>query len=454
MLVLLFYCLSCWYLVTKIRGGSPSDGWLGTSDVGDALIGSSFRMSLPEFVPATQSELARWMAENSAGPKQKLLAVGGRTALHFGFPAACDYQIDLCELTRVIDYPARDMTITVEAGMRIDELQRWLATERQQLPIDIAQPGRATIGGAIACNTSGPRRFGSGTLRDYLIGCSAIDAQGQLFKSGGRVVKNVAGYDLCKLLIGSRGTLAVITQVTLKLKPVPEAQGWWWLTFDTFSEMENVLERLLTSNARPAALEMLDVPAAKLVVTESRLPLPTDSAALAILVEGTAREVAWQLETLRKEVVPFGVQQIEQLLDQEARTLTAALTEFQVPTDEPLTFQANLRPSRCWEFAELANRLDVAVLCHAGNGVIIGQLPEAAASRTQALALLQPLQHFAQTQAGNLQILHCDPEWQADLPMCGEPEPAWPHMQQLKRQLDPHGLLSPGRFIDRMPMSV
>lgn len=394
------------------------------------------------------------MAENATGPRQRLLPVGGRTALHFGFSAACDCQLDLHELTRVIDYPARDMTITVEAGMKVDELQRLLAVERQQLPIDIAQPIRATIGGAMACNTSGPRRFGSGTLRDYLIGCTAIDAQGQLFKSGGRVVKNVAGYDLCKLLIGSRGTLAVITQVTLKVKPLPEAAGWWWLTFDTFAEMENVLERLLNSEARPAALEMLDIPAAKLVVTESRLPLPTDGPVLAILVEGTAREVTWQLETLRKEIVPFGVQQIEQLLDHEARTLTAALTEFQVPTDEPLTFQANLRPSRCWEFAELANRLDVAVQCHAGNGVILGQLPEAAASREQALQLLKPLQQFAHTHAGNLQILHCDPEWQNDLPMCGEPESAWPQMQQLKRQLDPQGLLSPGRFIDRMPMSV
>lgn len=411
-------------------------------------------MSVAEFVPATQTELARWMAENAAAARQKLLPVGGRTSLHFGFSAESDCQIDSRELTRVVDYPARDLTITVEAGMRIEELQRLLVAERQQLPVDIAQPVRATIGGAIACNASGPRRHGSGTLRDYLIGCSAIDAQGSLFKSGGRVVKNVAGYDLCKLLIGSRGTLAVITQVTLKVKPLPEAAGWWWLTFDTFAEMENVLERLLTSAARPMALEMLDVPAAKLVATESRLPLPTDCPVLAILVEGTSREVAWQLDVLRKETVPFGVQQIEQLLDQDARTLTAALTEFQVPTDEPLTFQANLRPSRCWEFAELANRLDVAVQCHAGNGVIIGQFPEAAASRDQALTLLQPLQQFASAHTGNLQILHCDPEWQDDLPMCGQPEPAWGIMQQLKRQLDPQGLLSPGRFIDRVPISA
>jgi glycolate oxidase FAD binding subunit len=212
--------------------------------------------------------------------------------------------------------------------------------------------------------------------------------------------------------------------------------------------MENVLERLLTSDARPVALEMLDVPAARLIAAESRLPLPAETAVLAVHVEGSAREVAWQLERLRAEVVPFGVQALEQITGADAATLTATLTEFPVPTDEPLTFQANLRPSRCWQFAELATRADIAVNCHAGNGVIVGQLPEAVATIEQARERLAPLQQLARDDGGNLLILHCDREWQSQLPMCGFPEPAWPLMQQLKRQLDPHGILNPGRFVD------
>uniref|UniRef100_A0A7C2JZW0 FAD-binding oxidoreductase n=1 Tax=Schlesneria paludicola TaxID=360056 RepID=A0A7C2JZW0_9PLAN len=402
-----------------------------------------------EFTPATQTELARFVAENAAGAKQRLCPAGGRTALRFGFAGRCDVLVDTRELKRVVDYPARDMTITVEAGLPVAELQQLLATENQQLPIDVPQAGRATIGGAIACNVSGPRRFGYGTFRDYVIGISAVDAQGRLFQGGGRVVKNVAGYDVCKLLVGSRGTLAAITQVTLKLKPRPQTSGWWWLTFDTFPEMENVLQRLLTSAARPTALEMLDVPAAKLVVTESRLPLPAALPVLAIQVDGTDQEVAWQLDELRKEVVPFGVQQLERLAGEEAEKLTTALTEFPIPTDEPLTFQANVRPSRCWEFAELATKCDVAVQCHAGNGVIIGQFPEQVATLEQARGLLDQLRHLARRDRGNLIVLHCDPEWQAALPMCGDPEPAWPLMVQLKRQLDPDGLWNPDRFIDR-----
>lgn len=399
-----------------------------------------------DFVPATAAELQRFVAENGTGPRERLCPVGGRTALHYGTGHPQCRRVDLRDLSKVIDYPARDMTVTVEAGIRVAALQQLLATERQQLPIDIAQSERATLGGALATNTNGPRRFGAGTFRDYVIGITAVTGDGTLFHGGGRVVKNVAGYDVCKLLVGSRGSLAIVTQVTLKLRPLPEAMAWWWFAFDAFSEVENVLERLLTSATRPSAIELLNPSAAKLISNAARLSLPSSGPVLAIAVEGTAREVDWQLETLRKEVVPFGVQQLETLRDVAASALLNTLTEFPVCADDPLTFQANLRPSRCVAFAEEAARLGVAVQCHAGNGMVIGQLPEETATLSQATGLLSPLRQRAQDADGNLQILHCDEEWKAGLPMCGDVEPAWPLMARVKQQLDPQGLLNPLPF--------
>src|SRR5207245_10601857 len=114
------------------------------------------------------------------------------------------------------------MTITGQAAITHDELQTVRAGENQRLPVDAPHPHQATRGGAIATNASGPRRYGFGTFRDYVIGISVVNDEGQEVKAGGRVVKNVAGYDLCKLYIGSLGTLGVISQVTLKLKPRPE----------------------------------------------------------------------------------------------------------------------------------------------------------------------------------------------------------------------------------------
>jgi glycolate oxidase FAD binding subunit len=412
------------------------------------------REAIAEFVPATPSELARYLAENAAEPRRRLCPVGGRTSLRFGHAAPePEVFVDLRELRQVVDYPARDMTVTVEAGLRIAELQRVLAAEGQRLPIDVPQAERATVGGAIACDVSGPRRFGCGTLRDYVIGLSAIDAGGRLFKAGGRVVKNVAGYDLCKLLVGSRGTLAVVSQVTFKLRPVPEATGCYWFQFDLYGEVENVLLRLLTSSTRPVAIEVLNQPAAELVVHDARLSLPCHGVVLCVAVEGGQREVAWQLDALRHEVVPFGVQQLERLEGASAVHLLQAFTEFEVCADDPLAFKANLRPSRCLEFAERAAGLGVAALCHAGNGVVIGQLPEETATVQKAALLLDPLRELARSGDGNLVILHCDAEWQPHLPLCGAPEPAWPQMAALKQQLDPYGLLNPGRFVDGAMMA-
>ena len=402
-----------------------------------------------DFTPTTQSELARFVAENSVGDKRTLSPVGGRTALHYGFKVdESQTVIAMSGLARVVDYPARDMTITVEAGMRMEELQATLASERQRLPIDIAQAGRATLGGALATNTNGPRRFGHGTFRDYVIGISAVDAHGRAFKAGGRVVKNVAGYDICKLLVGSRGTLAIVTQVTLKLRPLTETSALLWLTFSKFDDIERCLERLLTSDARPVAVEVLNPAAAKLIAASSRCALPVDAPVLCLGVEGSAREIDWQVETLRREVAPFGVSSSDVVSEPGAAAMWQALTEFQTCADDPLTFQANLRPSQCVAFIERATKLGVAVQAHAANGLVIGQLPESVATVNETTTILNELRQAARSGGGNLHVLHCDPEWQPLLPMCGEPEPSWPLMRQLKQNLDPLGLLNPGLFVD------
>lgn len=405
-----------------------------------------------EFVPATQAELARFMAENAVQARKTLRPVGGRTALTYPV-APSDVVISLSDLKRIVDYPARDMTITVEAGIRIDELQTQLAAAGQRLPIDIAQASRATLGGAIATNTSGPRRFGHGTFRDYVIGISAVDSMGDLFKAGGRVVKNVAGYDICKVMIGSRGTLGVITQATLKLRPLAETSAFLWLNLPTLDQIEPALERLQLSQARPVAVEVLNPSAAKLVATAARSQSHPNSSVLCIGLEGTRREVDWQVDTLMQELSTCAIQSHERIAEPDAARLWSALTEFPVCADDPLTFQANLLPSQCIEFANRATQQGVAVQVHAGNGIIIGQLPEEAATIERATSILRDLRRHAKSARGNLQILHCDPEWTGQVPMNGDPEPGASLMKRLKQQLDPQNLLNPGQFVDVGPVS-
>ena len=385
--------------------------------------------------------------ENASGERRALVPVGGRTALQFGYSATDPVTIIATGgLSRVVDYPARDMTVTVEAGLRVEELQKLLKREGQRLPIDVAQAHRATLGGAIATNTSGPARFSHGTLRDFVIGISAVDGTGRQFSAGGRVVKNVAGYDLCKLLIGSLGTLAIITQVTLKLRPLAEALRIECLTFDTLHQVDDVLTRLLASQTRPLAIEVLNPMAAWQVRTESQQDLPTDRFVLCVAFEGSENEINWQSDTLRSEVARFEPGESCGLEGEAARKLWKALVEYQAASDDPLTFHASLPPSKTIEFISAATEAGIALQSHAGNGLVIGHLADDCASPEQAAAILTPLRTAAQQQGGALVIQNCDPDWKRMLPVFGTlPDPAG-LMSAMKQALDPHGLLNPGRL--------
>ena len=385
--------------------------------------------SLTVFQPNTQNELAQFVGENASISRRTLQPIGGGTASS-ETTADSVVRVYLDKLNRVIDFPARDMTITVEAGIRMAELARILKAENQRLPIDVPQAEQATLGGVIATNWSGSRRFGCGTMRDYVIGISAIDVSGREFKAGGRVVKNVAGYDLCKLLVGSRGTLAIITQVTLKLRPVLETSALVRLTFDSLSQIDAVLNRLLTSATRPMVLDVL-----------SGTGHPPK---LVVGYEGAAREVGWQVETLLKECQPFEPRAAESLVGAEAEDLWNTLRDFPIETSSVATLKAGLPPSRTCELLRLANEAGIATQAHAGNGIVIGHLPNRVKTSDQAAVLLGPLSEFVRSRGGTLSMSRAPSDWPR-LDVAAESlagSLAWG--QRLKRQLDPHNLLNPG----------
>ena len=178
-----------------------------------------------------------------------------------------------------------DMTVTVEATATLAELQAALAKARQWLPLDPPNP-YATIAEILNANESGPRRFGYGTVRDYVIGLKVRLADGRIVKSGGQVVKNVAGYDLQKLFIGSRGTLATPVEVTFKLRPFPERESFVQQLFDTLDAAGAVIESVIDSELTPAVFD-LHRAAGK-------------NFALVLGFDGTNEDVDWQLALATK----------------------------------------------------------------------------------------------------------------------------------------------------------
>jgi len=171
-------------------------------------------------------------------------------------------RVDLSGVSRVVEHAPEDLTVTVETGIALMALQAELGKCGQWLPVDPPRPERLTIRELLEENASGPRRFGSGTIRDYLIGVKIALADGRIIKSGGKVVKNVAGYDLAKLFIGSRGTLGVMAEATFKLRPLPEAEAFIQARCDSLDKAARLIGLALESELAPVVLDLhnLSVP--------------------------------------------------------------------------------------------------------------------------------------------------------------------------------------------------
>lgn len=201
--------------------------------------------------------------------------------------------VDLSGLAALREHTPEDMTVTVEGGMNLAELQAQLATRGQWLPIDPPHADRVTIRQLLADNLSGPRRCGFGTIREHLIGLEAVLADGRVIHSGGKVVKNVAGYDLLKLFVGARDSLGIITAATFRLRPLPTVEEFASVSFGTLTEALGLVEAVLGSALTPVALDL------------DNLQLATQQPfqfTVFIAFAGSAEEVAWQ----RAEAVKLG----------------------------------------------------------------------------------------------------------------------------------------------------
>lgn len=372
---------------------------------------------LPVERPATVADLCA-LVRHTRAAKRALYPVGGRTTLDFGLsPSKPGVACDTTALSAILDYPARDMTVTVQAGITIEALQAELAKEGQWLPIDVPSPKRATLGGALAVNASGPRRYGYGTLRDYVIGISFVTDDGTEVKAGGRVVKNVAGYDLMKLQIGALGTLGVVTQLTLKVKPRPEASAAVRFTCES-ALLAGVLDLLAATKTRPIAVELLN-PAARRA-EGGNSPGSDGDWTILVAFEEKAAAVRWQVSTLLDELKSAPVRDAMELPD---TGFIDANTALQLRPESRFIGKWSVLPSK---LAETVAKLPNTIHAHALNGIVWihadDSLPEGVVVR------------------------RCPPERKKSLSVWGAASSDWELMRHVKKTLDPDNVFNPGRL--------
>jgi glycolate oxidase FAD binding subunit len=406
--------------------------------LGDGV--SALAVERPETIDQLKDVVARRAAEGTA-----IYPQGGRTALDYGgIPDRPGVAIETTALGRVIDYPAADMTITVEAGITLGALRATLAEQKQRLAIDAPHPERATLGGIFACNASASRRYGLGRPRDAVIGVGFVDGAGNLVKGGGRVVKNVAGYDLPKLLTGSLGTLGIICHMTLKVRPAPEATAIVWAGYDRPEGVAEALDRLNTSATRPVAIDLLNRPAAAHL--GATIGLPEANGVLVVGFEEAGEAVAWQVQAIRAELKGAALGVVE---GSGALPLWSALTEFQAAELGPISFEATLRPSAVARYVAAIDPGRWAIQAHAGNGIVrghaLGEWTEA-----EADSAIGRLRASAVAEGGALTLPRCPTAWKPRLRVWGDSRPDWDLARRVKQALDPKGLMNPGRFVVTM----
>jgi len=342
--------------------------------------------------------------------------------------------LSLERMERIVDYSPPDLTATVDAGLTLDELNRVTAGERQWLPLDPPGLNSSSLGAIAACNSSGALRLGFGTPRDYVIGMQLVHADGTTSKSGGRVAKNVAGYDMNKLYVGSFGTLAIITQLTLKLRPLPDYSSSLLITARHRDLLHQLARRVLTSELQPSSVVLirrLSVPA----LTN----LPDDS--LLIRFIDNQRAVEHQVEWVKRaidsgytmsvldrhlassvwtEVADFDSSSIRVKL---SVPLSAAAVEFET------AFAAH---PECVAAADIGTGIMRLAFDSSADGVV-GSIKRLRASVVAA--------------KGSLVIEKAPAQARREADAWGDVGSTAALMRSIKDRFDPQSLLNPGRFV-------
>ena len=377
--------------------------------------------------PATPDELAAalaWATEE----RLRVLVTGGRTKLSWGGASGpIDLLLSTSRLARVVEHRHGDLTATVEAGATLSAVNAALAAHGQRLPWDPPWADRATIGGIVATNDSGPRRHGHGAPRDSIIGVTVARADGRLARAGGIVVKNVAGYDLSRLLTGSFGCLGAILTATFKLAPAPPASRTLEVGVDSLEAAAPIAVDLAAAPLTPTAIEVASPPVRLLVRFES----------VDVSVAQQAEEAGALVGTRGATAVHAGADE-RSVWEGHAAHWSAGGTLVKLAT-----VPAELFPTLVWLRGRAADAgVALAAAGRAGLGVVDlrldGPLDAQAAVVTELRARLP-------VGRGSAVIRRGGPELRQQVGAWGPIGDALPVMQAVKRQFDAAGMLNPGR---------
>jgi glycolate oxidase FAD binding subunit len=390
------------------------------------------------------SELLR----TANGHGEAVVPYGGGTQIGLGnIPSAADIVLHLSKLDQIAVYEPADLTISVQAGCRIEDLNRLLAEHGQMLPFEVARPREATIGGVYSAGISGPRRFGHGSMRDLVIGITVASPVGELARAGGMVVKNVTGYDMMRLHFGALGSMGIILQLNFKVLPKPPAQRTVVARFDELSDAISAAIGVRESQLSPTAIVLLDAGGA------STADLDDAPWTLLLRAEGPADAAAQQTARLI-EATRTGAIGSDVLDDEATEALWLATNTLleAAPEEAGIGIRLGMPASQASQIVErlldstqerdAKRRLSLDF----GNGLLFARY-ETEPARTDDLRHIWDEARVLGTHAT---LLTAPPTVKHEIDVFGAEPAGFGLMRALKQQFDPSGTLNRGRFIGHL----
>ncbi len=374
-----------------------------------------------------------------------VIPAGAGTWLEMGNkPVRAHLVISTAQMNRVLEYEPADLTATVEAGCPLAAFNARAAEHNQRIPLDPFGDARSTIGAVVATASHGPLRCAFGTPRDWVVGMRVAHIDGRLTKAGGKVVKNVAGYDLCKLYTGSFGTLGIIGEMSFKLRALPATERTMFFFSQDAAQLCALAARVMNSDVQPAAMELfsLEFDRLRMEYGEGRFTL-----ALRFINEAATIDAQLALATRLGRDFRHTV-----LSPEEARAFWQDYAEDESAAHWDIILRVSVLPSdTAMMIGEIGATLPQASLrVHAGNGIIRvharSYTLEEFKKRQRPMRLAELRQHTYQ-RGGQMLILRLPGELKNQLDAWGDPGHTAPLMQALKKKFDPQSLLSPGRFV-------
>jgi FAD/FMN-containing dehydrogenase len=375
-----------------------------------------------------------------------------------GIPRKVDLVLFTGRLNRITDRDCENLTLSVESGITLNQVQRDLEGRGYFLPLDPPFTDNATLGGIVATNSSGPKRLLYGTARDLITGIKAVFPNGDIVVSGGKTVKNVSGYDIVKLLIGSCGTLGIICEITFNLLPLPEKEWALLIPFTGLDESYGFVHEIINSQLLPASIDLLNATAADKM--KDLMPSQRGKYLIAIGLEGVTESVERQISEIEDMGKKHGALDVVSLNSGRHDDFWIAIRNFAqgLTKESPnlMSLKSNILISKSGEMLrsceEIAHGLglDCAFINHCGSGILYSHVLVGEDLHPKIDSLVELIIRFtseASQYEGNLTVESSPLPIKEKVDVWGKPRSDYGIMRRIKDQIDPAGILNPGRFI-------